>query len=101
MRRMILISMTALLLAILLSISIACSTGANSDGNASVIADSDALDDSAGSEESTATVAETTTTMVSTEGVLLFGIGMHIEPRGAVPSPLVGGNAAGPASDNK
>lgn len=103
MRRMILISTTALLLAILLLISITCSTGVQDNDSATVNAAGDALDDSTGGggEESAATTASTSTAAASTEDMLLFGIGMHIEPRGAVPSPLVGGNAAGPSSDNK
>lgn len=85
MRRMILISATGLLLISMLSLSIACSLRGQ-DGDKTVVAETETAAGDAAQ---------------STAGVLLFGIGMHIEPRGATPSSIVGGNSAGPPAVNK
>lgn len=90
MLRAILISVTGLLLISMLTISIACSLDGQDDDAATV-------DDTTGNAE----VPDDTGMAKPDGGVLLFGIGMHIEPRGASPSPIVGGNAAGPTWTNK
>ncbi len=73
MRRLIAALMTALFLVPLLVIVFACSGAEDSDG-------------------------QTGEQGPITSGKLIFGIGMHIEPRGATPSAIVGGAAAGHAS---
>jgi len=113
MRRVFLPLVIGLLLVSMLSLSIACSLNGQ-DGDETTVDDVTAsagetadnnLDQSVGLDESTSKTSATGTTAdataESTEGVLQFGIGMHIEPRGATPSSLVGGNNAGPTWVNK
>jgi len=80
-----------LLLFSMLAISVACSQSEQSGVEATVSETISGAEATQGSSE---------TTQKKT-GVLLFGIGMHIEPRGATPSPIVGGSSAGPPSVNK
>jgi hypothetical protein len=90
----------------MLTLSIACSLDGEGNSDADINTSGDpaygGLDESAGSDDTTAaTTAAAETTAESTAGVLLFGIGMHIEPRGSTPSSIVGGNTAGPTWTNK
>lgn len=101
MRRMYLTLLISLLLVAMLSLSIACSLngqGAGDGGEAAVDGATSTVSVAVSTDDETAANG---TTAGSTAGVLLFGIGMHIEPRGATPSSIVGGNAAGAAWVNK
>ncbi|MHB8793447.1 MAG: polysaccharide deacetylase family protein [Thermoleophilia bacterium] len=107
MRRIILISVTGLLLVSMLAISLACSLNGQ-DGDEAVSETSGSAQDDegrympqSGADDSVTKTATTGSEVETTPGVLLFGIGMHIEPRGASPSSVVGGNAAGPTWTNK